>query len=237
MTLRSRPRSAAAILAAVTAGDDVVEARRGVDRVLGGDGDDVLHLGPNPLLEGPTGDVALAGAGDDVVVGGRGFDVLSGGPGDDTVSSGRGAGVLEDRQGDDVLLGGPSGDVAYVGPGRDRIRSAPAPSSSARTARPTWSCAVAVPTPCTTAGRPRISTASLTVRRSWPRPDGSLLCPFRGTRRGSVSRHAMTFRHVHHAMAMSSRHRMFSSLSLNQAAWPISAMAATSPSQVTPGMS
>ena len=95
--------------------NQVVFAREGGDRVVGGATVDRIH--------GGGGDDVLRGAaGDDLVEGARGDDVLSGGSGRDRVEGGAGADELAGGSGDDALDGGSGDDTLDGGRGDDTLR-------------------------------------------------------------------------------------------------------------------
>lgn len=102
------------------------------DRVVGGDGDDVLTGTPdndtllggagNDSLDGLAGDDRLeGGAGDDRLNGGAGNDSLDGGSGDDAIFGGSGDDFAQGGSGDDVLAGGLGDDTLDGGAGDDRV--------------------------------------------------------------------------------------------------------------------
>ncbi|MBK6393819.1 MAG: hypothetical protein IPF73_03340 [Betaproteobacteria bacterium] len=95
--------------------NQVVFAREGGDRVVGGATVDRIH--------GGSGDDVLRGAaGDDLVVGARGDDVLSGGSGRDRVDGGAGVDELAGGSGDDALDGGSGDDTLDGGRADDTLR-------------------------------------------------------------------------------------------------------------------
>jgi RTX calcium-binding nonapeptide repeat (4 copies) len=95
--------------------NQVVFAREGGDRVIGGAAVDRIH--------GGSGDDVLRGAaGDDLVEGARGDDVLSGGSGRDRVEGGAGADELAGGSNDDALDGGSGDDTLDGGRGDDTLR-------------------------------------------------------------------------------------------------------------------
>lgn len=95
--------------------NQVVFAREGGDRVVGGATVDRIH--------GGSGDDVLRGAaGDDLVEGARGDDVLSGGSGRDRVDGGAGTDELTGGSGDDALDGGSGDDTLDGGRGDDTLR-------------------------------------------------------------------------------------------------------------------
>ncbi len=73
------------------------EGLDGVERVLGGTGDDLLSAGP-------AGGRVFGFAGDDVLLGGAGDDRLDGSIGDDVLFGGEGADILWGSHGDDIYL-------------------------------------------------------------------------------------------------------------------------------------
>jgi Ca2+-binding RTX toxin-like protein len=87
------------------AGENVVEAGAGDDRIVGGDERDTLYGGP----------------GDDVVVGGDGNDYVRGNGGDDVVRGGEGLNFLFGDGGDDELFGGSSFEYFTAGSGDDVV--------------------------------------------------------------------------------------------------------------------
>jgi hypothetical protein len=88
------------LAAGATAGGDVIT---GIERAVGGEGDDVLAGtdGPDQLGGRPGDDVIVSRRGNDALDGGPGADGLDGGPGDDRIDGGSGA---------DHLLGGAGAD-------------------------------------------------------------------------------------------------------------------------------
>jgi len=109
-------------------GGDRVVGGATVDRIHGGDGDDVLRgADGDDLVEGAIGDDILSGgSGHDRVDGGTGADELAGGSGNDRLDGGSGDDVLDGGRGDDTLLGGDGHDVYELarGDGIDRIADA-----------------------------------------------------------------------------------------------------------------
>jgi len=102
------------------------------ERVVGGDGDDVLTGTPdndtliggagNDRLEGLAGDDRLdGGAGNDRLDGGAGNDVLDGGSGNDVILGGTGDDFAQGGAGDDLLAGGLGDDTLDGGAGNDRV--------------------------------------------------------------------------------------------------------------------
>lgn len=88
--------------------------------------------GPDFLILGNQGQLALALGGFDIVVGGNGKDCIDGGPGgdvlkglngDDVILGGEGNDFLYGGAGDDVLDGGPGFDICVGGSGKDTIRN------------------------------------------------------------------------------------------------------------------
>lgn len=88
--------------------------------------------GPDFLVLGNQGQLALALGGFDVVVGGNGRDCIDGGPGgdilkglngDDVILGGEGNDFLYGGAGEDVLDGGPGFDICVGGSGKDTIRN------------------------------------------------------------------------------------------------------------------
>lgn len=104
------------------------------DRVLGGDGDDVIaSTAMRTMLEG--------GAGADRIDGGPGPDVLRGGSGDDTLTGGDGDDYLDGGPGTDALAGSSGVDACtetgsscfLTNPSEDRETGAPVDIRSVRT--------------------------------------------------------------------------------------------------------
>ncbi|WP_269845226.1 calcium-binding protein [Allosphingosinicella deserti] len=100
-----------------TAGDDVIEALGGQDRVEGRAGNDVIR--------GGAGHDRLYGeAGDDILLGGDDADSLYGGEGNDRLEGGAGDGNwLQGGLGDDVVIGGDGIDLVLIDAGSDTITS------------------------------------------------------------------------------------------------------------------
>jgi Ca2+-binding RTX toxin-like protein len=95
----------------------VLRGEEGNDKLIGGNGFDILIGGPgNDTLIGNGGDdVLFGGAGNDSLSGGNGNDLLLGGIGNDSLSGGNGRDVLigglgvdqlNGNAGDDILIGG-----------------------------------------------------------------------------------------------------------------------------------
>ncbi|WP_178117605.1 immunoglobulin-like domain-containing protein, partial [Pseudomonas sp. ANT_H14] len=81
---------------------DVSGAKDGIDRLLGGAGDDILFgQGGDDYLDGGKGnDILLGGTGKDTLLGGEGNDILLGGSGNDILTGGSGADTFVWRSGD-----------------------------------------------------------------------------------------------------------------------------------------
>ena len=89
------------------------------NRLLGGDGNDVLYGGP-----GGGDDVLMGEAGHDTVYGGKGDDTLEGGPGNDRLLGGPDNDSVTGGAGDDTFVFGPGGGndtVPDFGNGEDKI--------------------------------------------------------------------------------------------------------------------
>ena len=89
------------------------------NRLMGGDGNDVLYGGP-----GGGDDVLMGEAGHDKLYGGKGNDTLEGGPGHDHLRGGPDNDSLEGGEGDDAFFFAPGGGndtVLDFGNGEDKI--------------------------------------------------------------------------------------------------------------------
>ncbi|WP_199250063.1 calcium-binding protein [[Phormidium] sp. ETS-05] len=104
-----------------SAGDDVINARNGNNRVDGGAGNDVLLAGNDAdYITGGAGlDQILSGPGEDYLDGGDDDDVMLAGTGSDRLYGGAGNDKLFGEQGDDYLFGDGGVDTLTGGPGRD----------------------------------------------------------------------------------------------------------------------
>ena len=98
----------------VGAGDDVVDANAGKDRVVGGSGNDTLNGDRGP-------DTIFGGAGDDLLTGRGSFDVIYGSAGRDTLNGGAGSDSLFGGLDADFIQGGASSDLASGGEGNDTL--------------------------------------------------------------------------------------------------------------------
>lgn len=109
---------------------DVIVAPPGVERVVGGGGDDVI-VSPTLSASAPCPDgchlgvgsqTFEGGEGDDVVFGERGNDILRGGPGNDQLFGGIGDDLLQGEAGNDRLAGGFGADSIDGEEGDDYVR-------------------------------------------------------------------------------------------------------------------
>lgn len=105
------------------AGNDYGWGDRGADTIWGGTGNDVIYGSvDNDTLHGGVGDDWVSGGkNDDTVTGGKGDDTLHGNTGDDVVRGGYGNDVLMGDAGNDILYGGRGDDVIKGGSGSDYI--------------------------------------------------------------------------------------------------------------------
>ncbi len=114
-----------------TAGEDLINGRKGADTIIAGGGDDLLQgdvgndklvagagedfvsadLGRDKAYGGGGGDALVGGNGNDSLFGGGGDDLLVGDPGADRMSGGRGIDSIYGNGGNDTLTGG--GGVDY----------------------------------------------------------------------------------------------------------------------------
>lgn len=110
-------------------GDDVMLIKTGakagvparfVTVARGGAGQDVIRAGTGDdrLLGGPGRDTFAGWKGNDRIFGGPGTDALLGFAGDDLLAGGPGADVLFGQRGRDAMLGGPGTDVILARDGR-----------------------------------------------------------------------------------------------------------------------
>lgn len=86
------------------AGDDLIWASLGNDKIYGKSGDDTIGAGAG-------NDVVYAGSGEDRVWGGNGNDAIFGGVADDRIWGGSGRDILNSGNGDDTLYGGSGNDI------------------------------------------------------------------------------------------------------------------------------
>ena len=109
----------------------------GIERIEGGDGNDVIDLTSdvyaygNVTLDGGDGndvlwassgdDVLLGGVGNDDLFGGAGQDYLMGGGGNDTLNGDRGNDLLEGDDGNDVLTDSYGNNLFYARDGNDSM--------------------------------------------------------------------------------------------------------------------
>lgn len=102
--------------------DDVV--RDGKDRIVTGDGDDVVYdgKGRSRIFTGRDDDEVFAFGGADVVDTGAGSDVVLAGGGNDRVRTGSGVDAAAGGGGKDTLVMGAGGDYAYGDGGADRLK-------------------------------------------------------------------------------------------------------------------
>ena len=119
-----------------TACSDLIVVPPGVERVVGGPGDDTIVPAPIPagVESCPAGchlgvgsQTFEGGPGDDVVFGGRGNDRLYGGEGNDRLYGGIGDDLLRGGPGNDLLAGGFGADSLDGEEGNDYVRGPPAP--------------------------------------------------------------------------------------------------------------
>ncbi len=88
---------------------------RGVDRLFGGLGNDVIRgFDGSDLLNGGDGIDRLFGShGNDRIIGGAGHDFISGDDGNDTLFGLEGADVIQGGNGTDIIFGGEGNDRLY----------------------------------------------------------------------------------------------------------------------------
>lgn len=93
------------------------------ERVVGGNGDDVLMLldGDNWADGADGNDNLFSGSGADELYGGSGNDVLDSGDGTDLLDGGAGDDILAGKNGNDVLRGGKGYDYLWLGDGDDTV--------------------------------------------------------------------------------------------------------------------
>ncbi|HWN72611.1 MAG TPA: calcium-binding protein [Solirubrobacterales bacterium] len=109
---------------------DTIVAPPGVERVVGGGGDDVIVTPtlsasapcPEGCHLGVGSQTYEGGEGDDIVFGERGNDILRGGPGNDQLFGGIGDDLLEGGSGNDRLAGGFGADSIDGEEGDDYVR-------------------------------------------------------------------------------------------------------------------
>jgi hypothetical protein len=89
-----------------------------VERVVAGDGGDIINLASKTILLGDTfidgglgNDLIWANAGNDTINASGGNDRVDGGPGNDTISGGDGNDVLDGGSGDDIVRGDAGDDT------------------------------------------------------------------------------------------------------------------------------
>ena len=105
--------------------DDVLGGDARVNRLEGGDGDDLLlgRGGDDLLLGNGNADTLIGGAGNDLLLGGAGDDILGAGDGSetgqDTLIGGDGDDTLTDLSGNNIFIGGAGDDTATGGAGDD----------------------------------------------------------------------------------------------------------------------
>ena len=97
-----------------SAGDDVVRAFGGNNRLDGGPGDD-------ELITADGQDVIFGGIGNDEIQGGRGIDLLYGGRGDDEIRGGEDDDTLHGDAGADRVIGSSGNDLIFGGLGADQL--------------------------------------------------------------------------------------------------------------------
>ncbi|MGK7888488.1 MAG: Calx-beta domain-containing protein [Leptolyngbyaceae cyanobacterium] len=102
-------------------GRDFIDVGNSNDRVMGGRHRDVINAGDGDdfVNGGRGGDEIRGGAGNDTLLGGRGRDSLFGDAGDDTLNGGRARDQLNGGGGDDILDGGAGSDTLTGGTGSD----------------------------------------------------------------------------------------------------------------------
>lgn len=107
---------------------DVIVALRGIDHVVGRDGNDVICLGrggrarKQEVAQGGAGaDIMSGGPGEDTVGGSSGHDIVFGGPGEDLVGGSAGHDVVSGGPGEDLIDGWDGSDTLRGGGHRDRI--------------------------------------------------------------------------------------------------------------------
>lgn len=93
-----------------------------IERILAGDGGDVVNLASTDLVlsdivinGGAEGDILWGNAGNDTIDGLSGDDHIDGGPGNDTLNGGEDNDLIVGGLGDDVLNGGAGNDILYGG--------------------------------------------------------------------------------------------------------------------------
>jgi len=117
------------------AGDNIVCALGGSDRIIGGGGNDYILAGGgndnittgagNDIVSGqPGADTIRGGADSDILLGGSGYDRLEGGNGNDHLSGSGGNDLLYGGDGDDSLYGRYGNDELWGGAGNDEIYAA-----------------------------------------------------------------------------------------------------------------
>lgn len=110
----------------VTAGQNTglgVDRISGVENIISGWGDDVLHgsIQKNSILGGVGDDTIYGRGGDDILKGQSGNDVILDGSGNDKVYGGTGHDVLYDGAGNDLLYGQEGNDTFRLGAGNDLL--------------------------------------------------------------------------------------------------------------------
>ncbi|MBI4031519.1 MAG: DUF4114 domain-containing protein [Proteobacteria bacterium] len=100
-----------------------------IERIIAGDGGDLIILSHNTITLGNTfidggasDDVIWANAGDDTVRGFDGDDILDGGPGNDAVLGQGGDDKVGGGAGNDILNGGAGADILSGGAGDDTLQ-------------------------------------------------------------------------------------------------------------------
>ena len=99
---------------------------RGVENVIGSDGDDTINgnAADNKLVGRGGNDKIDGGSGDDEIIGGGGKNVLNGGGGSDDITGGGGVDIINGGGGDDDIKGGGGDDDISGGDGDDQINGA-----------------------------------------------------------------------------------------------------------------
>lgn len=110
-------------VAAGHAGNDTLRTGDGIDRLFGGEGDDILvSAGGNDRLSGNNGqDKLYGGSGDDALFGLNGDDELQGEGGNDTLVAGFGDDIVYGGAGEDLVFGHFGADQIFGGDGNDRL--------------------------------------------------------------------------------------------------------------------
>ena len=96
---------------------ETIHGEYGADKLIGGDGDDVIHAGGGATMLLSEAREMISFYGED------GSDIISGGEGDDEIYGGRGSDIITGGEGDDVLTGGENDDtyIWAMGEGTDII--------------------------------------------------------------------------------------------------------------------